>query len=338
MEGLPKRFDPPEAVVPPAFAELLLRLSRARMAPRPSPTLPQEERLLFDHGVKQRRQVLEHTLCVVFAQWAIYRRFVSHVQLRPLRWGYSVAAAFASVAFVRHRAARVSRDLFEHAVTAHPSSALANEARIILAELEGPDGPYLRDVRRRRVTSDHHPDLHDSNADADADATLRSSLTDSYMHAEGDGAEGDVHPQLRLEPRLLTAEVAAATPVSPMQARARLRDMATRPPAASPPVARDLDVDRSPPPLQHIRMRSRGLADLDAEDRAAVPDGPEFEPWGKPFDFAANAAQPAFDDGPASLYDAVSEDDGPAPITPAQRRAAERRKRRQQAQRKEPSY
>lgn len=185
------RYDPPEKVVPPAFAELLNRLSRARLSRPSNPNLPQEESVLFNYGVAKRRRVLEQTLLLILGQWITYRQvFTKFTTSRPLRIAYSFTSFLSTGAFLRYRASQVSNDLFAHIATQDTSSALANEARIVLAELEGPGGPYFKSVCQSRGFKD----LLDNDGFQD---TLQES--------------DNVHPQLKLTPRLLTDDVANTT-------------------------------------------------------------------------------------------------------------------------------
>lgn len=59
---------------------------------------------------------------------------------------YGASSAIATVMFLKSRAAQVTNDLFTHIATQHADSSLENEARIIIAELEGPNGPYFRKI------------------------------------------------------------------------------------------------------------------------------------------------------------------------------------------------
>lgn len=361
MEGPGNRFDPPESVVSPAFGELLLRLNRARMSPRPDSDLPQEERLLFDNGVTQRRQVLEHTLFLVFGQWAIYRQFVTRLTWRPARVAYACSAVASSIFFVRKRASLVTRELFEKALTADYSNALANEARIILAEMEGPEGPYFRSVCQARG--------------------FQSVLPEGEVHMGGDETD-TAHPQLRLTPRLLTAD---AFPPGPLAAGmpGRAREFAGTQREGVP--ARGLPdglADSRAPGLPtgtraqrrdeaygaigaarrapFVQMRGRGVSEVPvggaehADGREKVGEALEVpqdwvpaaswgeesgevdrsvigrsEGWGQPFDFSTGARGSQFDEEAGLAV--VVEEAGSVEETPSQRRARERRMRRLQA-------
>lgn len=368
MEHSTRRYDPPESVVGPAFAELLDRLRRARLSKTPDPQLPNEERVLFDYGVAQRRRVLEHAIFLVFGQWIFYRQFIAQSASRAVRLSYAVGSAAASTAFLRHRARKVSLDLFAHIATADSSSALGNEARIVLAELEGPEGPYLRSVIRERGFE---------TAFADALATVQVPTSDTE--------QVDVHPQLCLKPRLLTDDVPSST--HPFISHPRIDvDSASRPGRYRQKTARvdqhtteDTHVDHSSEestlrPRPSIRLRSQHSsgkeaypdfqlgnrpfkAPFTAGDATNTDDAPydhteykrksdAFETrsendqsssdWKDPFDFSKAAHIPVKSDISDSELNAFSDSDSfdhddtsnSSVLTPSQRRAAERRKKR----------
>lgn len=300
-----RKYDPPSDVVTPAFMELLTRLQRARLCANPDPNLAREERLLFDHGVTQRRRVLEHTLFLVFAQWALYRQAVTRLPSskfpRPLRIGYAVAAAASSFAFMRRRATAVTADLFAHVVTAPSDSALANEARIVLAELEGPDGPYFAAVTRDRDISPASLLRYDNNNNDGSDGGdmnggdgshhgqqgkeegLRLFANSSY-DTDAAAQHAHQHPQLHLTPRLLTPNVLAAPPhphIVPPHLGARPPGAAAAAGAAGARVSSTFPTPHGTPPIpassspqsqqqqqqsqqvqQMSRIRRRGFADL----------------------------------------------------------------------------
>lgn len=172
--------------------ELLNRLSRARLSRPSNPNLPQEESILFKYGVAKRRRVLEQSVLLIIGQWITYRQvFTKFTNSRPLRTAYALTSFLSTSAFLRYRAAQVSNDLFAHIATQDTSSALANEARIVLAELEGPGGPYFKSVCQSRGFKD----------------LLNSDAFEDTLQQERD----NVHAQLKLTPRLLTDDVANTT-------------------------------------------------------------------------------------------------------------------------------
>lgn len=191
-----KKYDPPEAVVTPALSQLMDRVARSRVYVRGEVGMSDEERKIFDYGVSERKRVLEHTLFLVFGQWALYRQAISRLKWRGARVAYGVAAFMSTSYFVGARAKRVSHDMFATIATTATSSALGNEARVVLAELEGPDGPYFRKVCREKGFSE---DLTSVMATKDAEEDV-------------DPASDHLHAQLRLRPRLPTGPVGGGHP------------------------------------------------------------------------------------------------------------------------------
>lgn len=345
MMSQPAKYEPADAVVAPAFREVLDRLRRSRMAnPKPA-EISADERKAFEYGVQQRKRVLEHALFLVFGQWAVYRQGVSRLKSRGLNIAYGVSSVFMTSAFVQKRAGEVSKDMFGHIVTTGIDSALANEARIVLAELEGPDGPYFKRVCRERGFNE---DL---------------SVAVAGFEQETDPVQ-DLHPQLRLRPRLLMDD---GHP--PIQVVKRGRD-------------NQLDSNRRgvPPNLRMEEERRRrnipwkvnqsNSSDYNKPNRQSPTDaefgGPSRESesftsyeelervqrvdktrerqssrpaeddngnmWGKPFDFA-NAAEVQNE---FNSSDDVSSNNASFPednvnLTPSQQRAAARRRRRIEA-------
>lgn len=338
MDGA-SRFDPPEAVVAPAFKELLERLRRAQLAAPPNTDLLRDERKLFEHGVAKRRRVLEHTLLLVLGQWVVYRQAVSRLSSRPLRLLVATSSVVGTAAYVRQRAALVSHDLFEHIVTAGGESALGNEAVCVLAELEGVNGPYFRQVVRRR---------------RDVGGTFDAVVAEVEQAAEaalvGGAPDGEGRGTLRLEPRLFTAEVEAATRHA---AAARGPPHAAGRPGAGGrqgtgtgsgaagrgqgEVARERsairmaqgrglwDAEGGGTDVEGVRVRISPTAALPARE-----DAPPDVEWGKAFDFSKGAARAREDEG-GWHADSDGDDAGGGAMTPSQRRAAERRKKRLEA-------
>lgn len=268
MEQSTRHFDPPDNVVAPAFAELLDRLRRAQHSSAPNPDLPQEERTLFHHGVAQRRRVLEHTLFLVFGQWVLYRQVVARYMSRPIRLAYACGAVMSSSAFLRYRATQVTRDLFAHIATAKPTSALANEARIVLAEMEGPEGPYFRSICQSRGFQSQF---------AETIAAIQAVPPDDHEQV-------DVHPQFRLTPRLLTAEMISAPAHPNILPPGPGRNRDQRQPAHNRRGIHDRDVspddglsfpsDNMGASHQQpaIQMRNRGLAGFPPPSYQDLPD------------------------------------------------------------------
>lgn len=180
-------YEPASEVIGPAFNELIARMRRARMLEgdptrNPDGKLTDDERRIFEYGVEARKRVIEGSLTLIFGQWAVHRVVVRH-RPRALRVLYTACCVGGTVMFVTRRARAVSQEMFARIVSLPTSSPMANEARVILAELEGPDGPYFRAVCREKAFGE---DLHAVVA------------TDPSADEE----EAHIHPQLRLRPRL----------------------------------------------------------------------------------------------------------------------------------------
>lgn len=187
----PQKFDPPETVVSPALSELMNRLARSRAHAASEMEMSDEERKIFEYGVQERKRVLENTLFLVFGQWALYRQGVSRLKSRALRVAYGVGAFLSTAYFVGARAKRVTHEMFATIATTATTSPLGNEARVVLAELEGPDGPYFRNICREKGFEE---DISTVIAALDA--------------REGvDPTADNLHPQLRLRPRLIVRGV-----------------------------------------------------------------------------------------------------------------------------------
>eukprot|EP00177_Eucheuma_denticulatum_P007928 GFKZ01014438.1.p1 GENE.GFKZ01014438.1~~GFKZ01014438.1.p1 ORF type:complete len:390 (-),score=60.30 GFKZ01014438.1:747-1916(-) len=375
----PQRFDPPEAVVGPAFTELMSRLARSRVRNPNEMGMSDEERKIFDYGVSERKRVLEHTLVLVFSQWAIYRQVVSRLQSRFLRISYGTGAFLSATYFLGARARRVSHEMFATIATTATNSPLGNEARVVLAELEGPDGPYFRKICSEKGFNE---DLGSVIAALDA--------------KEGrDPTADNLHPQLRLRPRLPVGFVHGRGD----QGMAGLHGRRGR---GDGPIGKEVEVDtrdtvarRKGGDARDVAgwRRENGLGDIGARDtdrmgretmgkwgggvtrRTEVdalegargrPNGEILvrsnkgkdsayersvgESWeegtedglgGKPFDFA-RAARGAWDsengddwaekeNGGGNRFGWEEEDSVERALTPGQKRAAERRRRRMKA-------
>lgn len=187
-------FQPPESVVAPAFGELLSRMRRARINAGGAASsrsemsmMNEDERKVFAYGIEERKRVVESTLTLVFGQWAVHRFAIRRINMRPVRLLYTAACVVGTVSYVRSRATKVSTEMFAKILSLPTSSPMANEARVILAEMEGPDGEYFRRVCREKGFVE---DLYAIVAALDAQ--------------EGkDIQDQNLHPQLRLRPRLL---------------------------------------------------------------------------------------------------------------------------------------
>lgn len=350
----PTSYDPPDAVVRPAFRELFERLRRARLSKSQTAQITVEERKAFEYGVAERQKVLGHSLFLVFAQWAIYRQIISRLKSRTLRLAYAMGSVISTTTFVQRRAAKVSKDTFAHIATTNTDSALGNEARIILAELEGPEGPYFRQVCREH-----------------------NFVTDFSMFSLDD-EQFDVHPQLRLKPRLIsdmpqhpqilvsrrdqadkgTRDTARPQDWRSMQPRRQDvlgtgdRSMNTREPITrkkmgtlGTSVGRNTkteseeevresysDLFTTTEELERVERVERAKERKRADWNSQKSEQDDF--WGTPFDFASAAKSPEddFENYHDSIADHGFENENEQTMTPSQRRAAERRRRRLKAQ------
>lgn len=350
----PAKFDPPDSVVGPAFGELLDRLRRARLSNSRTGEITAEERKAFEYGVAERKSVLGHSLFLVFAQWAVYKQAISRLKSRTVRLTYAMGTIISTVLFIQRRAVKVSKDTFAHIVTTNMDSTLGNEARIILAELEGPLGPYFLQTCR-----DHNFDTE-------------------FTTVPMDDEQPDLHPQLRLKPRLMTEMpshplIRSSNREAPQKEamessrRRKWRDMQPTPRVKRgvderevPQAGKAIDfrgLERTIDPIpeadsganseveKYERMsdlftksddieHSRGV-DIGKERKLtgdATGEGDVDGLWGEPFDFAtaAEKLQTFTDDADDEPLDRHSSEEYRT-MTPSQRRAAERRRRRVKA-------
>lgn len=350
-----RKFDPPEAVLAPAFKELLERLSRARQNGVGDTDITEEERKVVEYGVTERKRVLEHTLFLVFAQWAIYRQFISSAKSRQLRIAYGMFSASATMYFLRNRAMRVSHEMFANMATTSTTSPLGNEARIILAELEGPSGPYFRRICQEKGFSE------------DLETVINSLDAEDGV----DPASDNLHPQLRLRPRLLpdaTTHPAIVTRGKESRERKDLRGgrgrlaesnsgLGTKITAIekNPGVyTRESEWQNDPElefnlPTQDVwetnpfeevsrKKRTQRARERERERSAAGEEKADDDLWGKPFDFSQSTKWDLDNSDQGGDADAKEQDGSDQTsgaennMTPGQRRAAERRRRRMMAQ------
>lgn len=356
----PTKFDPPESVVPYAFSELLNRLRKTRQAGQKGSEISAEEREVFNFGVQQRKRVLEHTLFLVFGQWAVYRQGISRLKSRGIRLAYGIGSVVSTGYFVKYRASLVTRDMFSNIVTTSTASPLGNEARIVLAELEGPDGPFFRSTCNQKGFNE--------------DLTEVVNALDSGN--EIDPNSDHLHPQFRLRPRLLTNSQTAHPQVvisgkqTPMKVGAQRLEIQRKLKEkeekdrwgfendrdSSNNVSSRTTLRRQPddymlgPSVEWSQQQmeaaqSGNVDELTRQSRVerakqrktAFDRGEQIDEdgkddlWGKPFDFA-HAVSPENDDWDSndSPEERQSEHEL-SEMTPSQRRAAERRRRRMQA-------
>lgn len=180
MERRRHKFDPPSGVVGPALAELFVRLRTAQGGPTGGALedgLSTSEKEIFEYGKSARKSVIESTCLLIFAQWAVHRGAIRRLN-RFARLTYSTSCFVGTFAYVQSRARAASTEMFARFVTLPTDSAVANEARVILAELEGPNGPYFTEI-----------------------CSERGFAEDLYF-ATNESGDSSIHPQLRLQPRL----------------------------------------------------------------------------------------------------------------------------------------
>lgn len=344
-----KKYDPPEAVVPPALSRLMDRVARSRVYVRGEVGMSDEERKIFDYGVTERKRVLEHTLFLVFGQWALYRQVISRIKWRGARIGYGVAAFTSTTYFVAARARRVSHEMFATIATTATSSALGNEARVVLAELEGPDGPYFRQVCRDKGFSE---DLTSVMAAKDAEEGM-------------DPASDHLHPQLRLRPRLPTRPIGGGQPpLARDPRRDPRREVDFRPARVQRSrgwgageedeeaprggvdrgrvIRRDMRRGREQEDVERIGGRAYDFRNSESGIGMTRKEKQQEDSYAeqmreKPFDFkkAADADADAAEWGVRMATDSDNAPDDPfvqetreAEMTPSQRRAEERRRKR----------
>lgn len=293
------------AVAERAVGELLLRLRRARSRPGVdhSAVLGDAERAVFKKAMEKRQKVLEGALGIAVAQMAVYSAAIRTAP-RPFRALYGLGCLSATTQFTRHRASTVTRDMLSSILNLPEESSLGNEARIILADLEGPDGPIYSTT---------------------VDESVRKAIYERALAQPRSADAGDRHPQLFLQPRLLVnmGSVPASSATKP--AGDRTAAVAPPPPENRTVVntgrkaAREAQEELDPYPP---------LPPLESDD-----DGADVFPHGvAPYDFAAAArAATGVADVPGDSSEDRNTDSTESLLTPAQRRAAERQRRRESA-------
>lgn len=314
-------FSPPSAVVEPACSELLLRLRRARSRPGADQAaiLGDADRAVFALSVEKRRNILEGSLGIVLAQWAFYR-FGFRAAPRPVRLVYGAGACLFTMQYATHRAKKVTNEMFGSIVNLPEDSSLGNEARIILADLEGPDGPYYT---------------------ASVDEELRKRIFDRTTSETRAADADDVHPQRSLRPRLL-ADMGSEEPVRSRGWAPSLTDAIPkrsqqnqtvvntgRPSQRKEPEDSELvEVLQPLPPYPEQGMFS-DAAEASAEKPRDLLD---IIRVAEQQSDAGNAFRDEFASGPDdTLRDESSTEERLSALPPSQRRAAERAIRRNRA-------
>lgn len=293
------------AVAERAVGELLLRLRRARSRPGANQQvlLGDAERAVFKLAMEKRQKVLEGALGIAIAQVALYRIAIRSAP-RPFRAIYGFGCLSATTQYTRHRASSVTRDMLTSILNLPEESSLGNEARIILADLEGPEGPFYSST---------------------VEESMRRTIYERAMAQPRAADKGDRHPQHSLKPRLLedmgteplsravkpTGDTAVASAQLPVDNRIVVK---TRPHRAGE-VQDELDsIDLLPP------LETDGGDIVESHQDAT------------PYDFAAAArAAASSPDLSRAAGDERNTDSTESLLTPSQQRAAERARRREAA-------
>lgn len=295
------------AVAERAVGELLHRLRRARSLPGADQQalLGDTERAVFKLAMEKRQKVLEGSLGVAIAQMALYR-FAIRSTPRPIRAIYGLGCLSATTEYSRRRASTVTRDMLTSILNLPEESSLGNEARIILADLEGPEGPLYTST---------------------VEESIRKSIYERALAQPRAADEGDRHPQLSLQPRLLEN-----------------MGSATSSPAVKPVRDGAATGTRLPAPADNrtvVKMKTRRATEVQDElDPGHLPptlesdmDEPDdFPDRASPYDFAAAARAAAYSpdiSGGAGEEGNRGSTDGF--LTPSQQRAVERARRREAA-------
>lgn len=285
-----------------AVGELLLRLRRARSRPGVdhAALLGDADRAVFKDAMDKRKQVLESAIGISVAQFGLYR-FAIRSAPRPIRVVFGFGCVSATMQYTRHRASSVTHDLLTSILNLPEESSLGNEARIILANLEGPEGPFYTSV---------------------VDESLRKQIYERALSQPLPADSSDVHPQLSLQPRLLSDM--GSTPKTPASKSESTSDAPMTTPGAT---------ERT---IVYTGRRDWRNAEENIDQYPALPldentDNLEVIPFGAtPYDFAAAARgqtqEHSSSDGVRDASD--GQDSAESFITPAQRRAAERAQRR----------
>lgn len=106
-----RRFNPPSAVVGPAFAELLRRLRIYALSQDPRRSLTDADREILTVGYQARKKVFHNTLGLIFGQWALYRVAIRNLP-RTARGMYGIGAFFATGHYISSRAYIATGEMF----------------------------------------------------------------------------------------------------------------------------------------------------------------------------------------------------------------------------------
>lgn len=167
-------------VVEPVIAVLMPRIQSKYSTSGVKDSNLHEERQLYEWNINEIKAIDRYILRTQIASWAAHH----YVVRRRSNWILSLACFLGcqliSILGWTLRDRKHKDELLARFVTLPTTSAIGNEARIILAELEGPDGLYFRAACREKGFMLHFDD---------------DVITSSFYTGE--------HPQLSLQPRLL---------------------------------------------------------------------------------------------------------------------------------------
>lgn len=293
------------AVAERAVGELLLRLRRARSRPGADQQalLGDAERAVFKLAMEKRQKVLEGTLGIAIAQVALYRVAIRSAP-RPFRAIYGLGCFSATTQYTRQRASSVTRDMLESILNLPEESSLGNEARIILADLEGPEGPFYSST---------------------VEESIRKTIYERALAQPRAADAGDRHPQLSLQPRLL--EDMGSAPSSPAgkpvgeKAAVSVRLPAENRTVVKTGTRRATEAQDELDPIHPLPPLESHDDDIDKVHQGATP-----------YDFAAAARAAASSQDVSRGGGAEGNTDTTESfLTPSQQRAAERARRREAA-------
>lgn len=319
-----KMYDPPSKVVAPALQELMVRIARVRAAGGITYELDSAEQEAFERGLEDRKNFLFQIGGLGLAQFGLWRLLKTRITgARMYLWPYRAGSFLILLGFIGNRGQALQRRTLGDFATLPSTSILGNETRRVLAELEGPDGAYFRQICNERQ---FYP-----------------------MYNELDTTNGrNPHPQLVALPRLPTMEEMRGSKPSLGDANKSKADelvvvRSGRSPKSAPRDSREAD-----------RRTGTMESERKVEDNAPTGDWLEMDDSqqtgtpGRPYDFglakdrlvdfdAESLNDPAdyLDFDFASKREDRKERELTEALTPSQRRARERREKRRQAREKQ---
>lgn len=278
---------------------LTLLLSRLARSPEFPSTLPPPDRAVFASSLEARRAVLERGAAWLVAGFAVYRAALAKAPA-PVRGAFGLLVVSTALGGAVRGAKAVSEGMVADILNLGVDSPLGNEARIVLGDAEGPDGPLYN-----RVVGE----------------ALRREIVERRQG-------GDVHPQMALTPRLVEDGVAGVLEgrsradagvwerVRERRARGEGRTVVGR---GQRRKEEDEDEDATWDPLEPLEALDGGWEERGAPvfDFATAAKGRDH--------FGVSEEDDAFGEGGAFEE---GEQDKYANLEPSQRRAAERAERR----------